>query len=202
MSRFDALAATAPDIHRAWSGIEDGRFLSVRREVRRRGGEGSAARVAAQLGAVADALSDVIAQLPEVAFGLPGGEEDWTVAQAVGHTADARSGLALAGATTILGRFPEGRGPVVTGVPGPPEATRDDLLRRIATSQRLVERAARTIAGHETDPCPLEHPLVGRLRCGEWLLFAGVHDLMHLEQLERLERELAGTGAVGPPTPA
>ena len=46
-----------------------------------------------------------------------------------------------------------------------------------------MERAARSIAGHEEDPCPLEHPLVGRLRCGEWLLFAGVHDLMHLEQL-------------------
>ena len=32
----------------------------------------------------------------------------------------------------------------------------------------------------------LDHPLVGRLRCGEWLLFAGVHDLMHLEQLHAL----------------
>jgi hypothetical protein len=32
---------------------------------------------------------------------------------------------------------------------------------------------------------------VGRLRCGEWLLFAGVHDLMHLEQLHRLLAESA-----------
>ena len=54
-----------------------------------------------------------------------------------------------------------------------------------------MERAARTIAGHETEPCPLEHPLVGRLRCGEWLLFAGVHDLMHLEQLHEIEARLA-----------
>jgi hypothetical protein len=35
-------------------------------------------------------------------------------------------------------------------------------------------------------PCPLQHPLVGQLRCGEWLIFAGVHDLMHLEQLHAL----------------
>jgi hypothetical protein len=28
------------------------------------------------------------------------------------------------------------------------------------------------------------------LRCGEWLLFAGIHDLMHLEQLEALEASL------------
>jgi hypothetical protein len=49
----------------------------------------------------------------------------------------------------------------------------------------MAESAA-AIDGHESEPCPLEHPLVGRLRCGEWLLFAGVHDLMHLEQLHRL----------------
>jgi hypothetical protein len=42
------------------------------------------------------------------------------------------------------------------------------------------------VAGHETDSCPLDHPLVGRLRCGEWLVFAGVHDLMHLEQVHGL----------------
>ena len=59
-------------------------------------------------------------------------------------------------------------------------------MKRIAQSQRIVERAGRTVAGHELDPCPLEHPLVGRLRCGEWMLFAGVHDLMHLEQLHDL----------------
>jgi hypothetical protein len=71
----------------------------------------------------------------------------------------------------------------VPGVPGDRGVRREALLRRIATSQCIVERAARAIAGHEEDACPLEHPLVGRLRCGEWLLFAGVHDLMHFEQL-------------------
>ena len=65
-----------------------------------------------------------------------------------------------------------------------------ELLAGIVRSQKIVARAARSIAGHETDPCPLEHPWVGRLRCGEWLLFAGVHDLMHLEQLHQLEAGL------------
>jgi hypothetical protein len=74
----------------------------------------------------------------------------------------------------------------VPGVAGPPDADRQTLLSRIARSQRLIERSARTVAGHETDPCPLDHPLVGRLRCGEWLVFAGVHDLMHLEQVHGL----------------
>jgi hypothetical protein len=65
------------------------------------------------------------------------------------------------------------------------------LIARIATSQRIIARSARAVAGHETDACPLDHPLVGRLRCGEWLLFAGVHDLMHLEQLHLIVAALA-----------
>lgn len=189
-SRLDPLAVTAPDIVGAWSGIEAGRFISVRREVRRRSGDGSAALIAEQLAAVADALANAIAGLPDSAFSMPGGEADWNVAQALGHTADARAQLALAASMAAAARWPADAPAVAPGVPGPADARREALLRRLATSQRIVERAARTVAGHETDPCPLEHPLVGRLRCGEWLLFAGVHDLMHLEQLERLEASL------------
>ena len=122
---------------------------------------------------------------------MPGGEGDWNVAQALGHTAESRAGLALAGALAASGRWPSDAPTVVPGVPGAADTGRDALLRRLASSQRIIERAARSIAGHEEAPCPLEHPLVGRLRCGEWLLFAGVHDLMHLEQLERLEASLA-----------
>ena len=76
-----------------------------------------------------------------------------------------------------------------------PDANRDALLRRIAASQRVVERATRAVEGHETDPCPLDHPLIGRLRCGEWLLWAGVHDLLHLEQLEAIDRGDTRPGA-------
>lgn len=189
-ARIDALEPAAPDIVLAWRGIGEGAFIAVRRVVRRRSGAGTAGAVAAQLGAVAGALSAVIEALPERAFKMPGGEADWNVAQALGHAADARAGLAIAGSLAAAGRFPADAPRVVPGVPGPPDATRDALLRRLATSQRIVERAARTIAGHEADPCPLVHPLVGRLRCGEWLLFAGVHDLMHLDQLEALEAAL------------
>jgi hypothetical protein len=194
-ARIDALELAAPDIVGAWRGIDEGAFLAVRRQVRRGAGPGSAARIAQQLAAVAEALSAVVAELPEAAFALPGGEADWNVAQALGHAADARAGLATAGARAASGRWPADAPSVIPGVPGPPDASREQLLHRLGTSQRIVERAARTIEGHETDPCPLDHPLVGRLRCGEWLLFAGVHDLMHLEQLERLaSREAAPFG--------
>jgi hypothetical protein len=192
---LDALEGSAPDVVAAYRGLDEGRFISVRREVRRRAGHGSAERVVAELGAIAAALTELVGALPEAAFLAPGGEEDWNVAQAIGHDADARAGLALAASLAAQGRFPANAGRVVPGVAGPADATREALLRRITGSQRIVERAARSIAGHETDPCPLDHPLVGCLRCGEWLLFAGVHDLMHLEQLHRLAGELGARAA-------
>lgn len=189
-SRFELLADTAPDVVATWRGIAAGRLIEVRREVRRRAGAGSAERVAEQLGAVAGALASVIVSLPEAAHAMPGGESDWNVAQVLGHTADARSQLALAASLAAAGRWPADAPAVVPGVPGDGAAGHAALLRRIALSQRIVERSVRAITGHETDVCPLVHPLVGRLRCGEWLLFAGVHDLMHLEQLEALEATL------------
>jgi hypothetical protein len=200
-SRFEGLRTTAPDIVRAWDGIDAEQFLSVRREVRRRTGPGTATRIVPQLAIVGDALAGMVRKLPDEAFAMPGGEEDWTVAQAVGHAADARAGLAMAASLAAQGRFPADAPEVIPGIPGPADVTRDHLLRRLETSQRVIERAARAIAGHEVTECPLVHPLVGRLRCGEWLLFAGVHDLMHLEQLETLEVRLAaGIGAA--PAPA
>ena len=190
-SRIDLLAIAAPDVVAAWRGTSVGAFISVRREVRRRAGEGSAVSIVPQLAAVAEALASIVAKLPERAFAMPGGEGDWNVAQAIGHTASARAGLVTAASMAAGGRWPADAPVVVPGVPGTREATREDLVRRLATSQRIIERGALVIAGHEVDPCPLEHPLVGRLRCGEWLLFSGVHDLMHLEQLEGLEASLA-----------
>jgi hypothetical protein len=188
---LDELEAGAPDVVAAYRNIEAGKFITVRREIRRRTGLGSAPSIVPQLGAIADALTAIVDRLPEPAFAAPGGEGDWNVAQAIGHDAHARAGLALAGAMAARGQWPETAPVVVPGIPGEAAATREDLRRRITLSQKAIERAARSIEGHETDPCPLEHPLVGRLRCGEWLLFAGVHDLMHLEQLHQIEAHVA-----------
>jgi hypothetical protein len=182
----DELAAAAPDVVGAWRGVEAGAFLSVRREVRRRAGAGSAERIVGQLEATADGLAAMVKRLPNDAFGLPGGEEDWTVAEAIGHVASARSGLVLAASLAASGRWPADAPTVVPSVPGASGPGRDELLGKIRQSTRLIARTSRAIVGHETDPCPLDHPLVGRLRCGEWLLFAGVHDVMHLEQLHRI----------------
>jgi hypothetical protein len=182
----DALEAGAPDVVAAWRGIDVGETEEVRRAVRAGSGEGSAGRIVGELGVLADALVDAVGRVPDTLLSAPGGEADWTVAETTGHVADARAGLSLAASKAAAGLWPPDARPVVPGVPGPADADRASLVRRLARSQRIVERAARTVAGHEADACPLDHPWVGRLRCGEWLLFAGVHDLMHLEQLNDL----------------
>jgi uncharacterized damage-inducible protein DinB len=196
--RIAALESTAPDVVACWRALEEGRPIGLRREVRRRAGAGTAPGMADQLAAVAQALAGVVETLPDEAFLLPGGEADWSVTQTLGHDADARAGLAMAASLAAQGRFPADAPTVVPGVPGRADADRASILAHLATSQRIVTRAARAVAGHETDPCPLDHPLVGRLRCGEWLLFAGVHDLMHLEQLEAIEAQLAADSSNGP----
>ena len=182
----DAIEPGASNVVATWRGIDEGASLAVRQEVRRRAGGGSAERLAGELAVLAEALIVVVDGLSEDDLRRPGGEEDWNVAQAVGHDCDARAGLCLAASRAAIGQWPADAPRVVPGVPGAAEADRATLVRRVAQSQRIVERCARTVAGHELDACPLEHPLVGRLRCGEWLLFAGVHDVMHLEQLHRL----------------
>jgi hypothetical protein len=191
MTWLDDLAPVAPDPVAAFRGIEVEAFLSVRREVRRRAGAGMAPGLVPQLGALADALVAIVERLPSAAFAEPGGEEDWNVAQAIGHDASARAGLVLAASLAASGRWPAGTPAVVPGIPGDKDLDRAALVRKLLQSQRVIERSARSVEGHELDPCPLEHPLVGRLRCGEWLLFAGVHDLMHLEQLHDLAERFA-----------
>ena len=185
-----AIEPRAPDVVAAWRGIEREQFLSVRREVRRRAGIGSTARSVAQLEALAEALVLLVEGLPDATLALPGGEGNWNVAQTVGHVAASRSGLVLAASLAAAGRWPADAPTVVPGIPGP-AASRDELIRKLHQSQRIIARTAGPIAGHETDPCPLDHPLVGQLRCGEWILFAGVHDLMHLEQLHAIAEAAA-----------
>jgi hypothetical protein len=186
-----ALEPRAPDVVAVWRTIDDEepviRGIAFRREIRRRAGLGSAGRILAQHEAIADALSAVLTDLPEALLCAPGGEGDWNVAQAFAHTTGSRRWLAHAAALAARGEWPADAPKVEPGIPGPADADREQLLLLLAKSRRSLTMSAEAIAGHESEPCPLDHPLVGHLRSGEWLLFAGVHDLMHLEQLHGLK---------------
>jgi hypothetical protein len=193
-----ALEPLAPDVVAVWQAIDDEgpiiRGIAFRREIRRRAGPGSAASILAQQEAIADALGATLAEMPEPLLRAPGGEGDWNVAQAFAHTTGARRWLAHAAALAARGEWPAEAPRVVPGVPGPADADRETLLTLLAKSRRSLATSAEAIAGHEAEPCPLDHPLVGHLRCGEWLLFVGVHDLMHLRQLHRLGTSAGSSG--------
>jgi hypothetical protein len=185
---LEAIERRAPNTAAVWRTL-GGRLESneaFRREIAARANAGSANRLLAEADAVGDALADALAACSEDQLRAPGGEEDWNVAQAFAHTTASRRWLVSAAAMAARDEWPDPAPLVRPGIPGPADASRELLASYLAKSRRSMALSAAAIAGHETDPCPLDHPLVGHLRCGEWLLFAGVHDLMHLEQLHAL----------------
>lgn len=183
------LETDAPDVVACWrvSGWSLEGLKAVRRELRSRVHEGDVPRILAQQEAIGNELERVMRGLPERLLRAPGGEGDWNVAQTFAHTTAGRRFLATWASLDAAGQWPEEHPPVVTSsVPGPPDADREHLLTLLDKSRLAIRTAAGRIEGHELDRCRMKHPLVGRLRCGEWLLFIGIHDLMHLEQLDRL----------------
>ena len=183
--------AGAPDTVAAWQALGNFAGLeALRRVLEERVHDGDAPRIFAQQETLASALEEALVAMPDAALGAPGGEEDWNVAQAFAHATAARRFLPTWAAMAAAGTWPADNPPVVRpSIPGDPATTHEELLVLLGKSRRSQERAAEQLKGHETEPCPLAHPLVGRLRCGDWLLFAGVHDLMHLEQLHRIAGE-------------
>ena len=105
-----ALEPHAPDVVAVWKAIPDDaatiRSTAFRRELRRRAGPGTAARILAQQEAVADALAGVLRNMPDALLRAPGGEGDWNVAQAFAHTTGARRWLVHAAALAARGDWP------------------------------------------------------------------------------------------------
>ena len=190
------LVDAAPDFVAPYRAYRNGRLQAMKQACRVRSGPGSAARLAAEHAAVARHVAGLLAAVPPGMLAASGATGDWSIVQTIGHMIAAREGLALAALLTATGRWPSAAGSVVPGLAGREDVTLPALHQSLARSQRFIERAALRVAGHESDPCELDHPLVGHFRCGGWLLFAGVHDLMHLEQLDRLVTTMAidGTG--------
>jgi hypothetical protein len=183
------IEADAPDVVACWRVLDDtlAGLRALRRELRARVAEGDAPRILAQHEAIGDALERVLRDLPDHLLRAPGGEEDWNVAQAFAHTTAARRFMATWAALDAGGTWPEERAPtIVPSVPGRADASREELLALLDKSRCAIREAAERITGHERQRCGMDHPLIGHLRCGEWLLFVGTHDLMHLEQLHRL----------------
>src|SRR3990172_547461 len=91
------LERDAPNLVGSFRALDDGRFIALRREVRRLAGAGSAVRLAREHAAVVAHLDGLIAAASPEVLAAPGGEEDWNVAQALGHATAARQGLVVGG---------------------------------------------------------------------------------------------------------
>jgi hypothetical protein len=192
---IERLEADAPDVMACWRALDStyAGVKALRRELRERVPTGGAPRILAQQEAVGDELERTLRAMPEALLRAPGGEEDWNVAQAFAHTTAGRRFLGTWAALDAGDSWPEENAPVVTpSVPGRPDATRDELLVLLDKSRLAIRQAAERIERHERQRCGMDHPLIGHLRCGEWLLFLGIHDCMHLEQLHRLLETNAG----------
>lgn len=190
-----AIEPDAPDTVACWRALDPtlSGLKRLRRELRERVHDGDAPRIVAEQEAIGEALERALRAVPDDLLRAPGGEGEWNVAQAFAHTTAARRFLAQWAALDAAGEWPEDDPPrVVPSIPGPADASRELLLQRLASSAASLRESARRIEGHETSRCRVEHPLIGRLRCGDWLLFVGVHDLSHLDQLARLARGTDG----------
>jgi len=191
------LEADAPDVIACWRAL-DSNFSGIRalrRELLHRVHLGDAQRILAQQEAVGRELERMLRAMPERLLRAPGGEGDWNVAQAFAHTTAARRFLGTWAALDAGGTWPATDPPTVTpGIPGRPDATRDELLVLLEKSSRAMRKAAERIEGNERQRCGMDHPLIGHLRCGEWLLFLGIHDCMHLEQMQHLLEADAADG--------
>ena len=186
---LSTLESDAHDVIACWRALDSSftGLKALRRELRDRVHEGDAPRILAQQEAVAGQLGRMLLSMPDALLRAPGGEGDWNVAQAFAHTTAARRFLGTWAALDAGGTWPDREAPVVTpGTPGRADATREELLVLLEKSSRAIGRAAERIHGHELQRCGMPHPLIGRLRCGDWLLFLGIHDCMHLEQMHAL----------------
>ena len=191
------LERDAPDVVAIWRLIDYDRpnddYSAARADLESR--SRNAMRSLQQQEVIADELEAILLAIPDELLRAPGGESDWNVSQAFAHTTGARRYLPAAAAMWASGKWPADDPPrVVPGIPGPDDLDREGLMVFLNKSRRSQALSAAAIAGHEAEICPMDHPLIGhRLSCGAWLLFAGVHDLMHLEQLHGLlERAAPG----------
>jgi len=191
------LETDAPDVVACWRALDSSftGLRALRRELRARVHPGGAPGILAQQDAIGRELERMLRAMPERLLRAPGGEEDWNLAQAFAHTTAARRFLGAWAALDAGGTWPTTDPPTVTpSVPGRPDATREELLVLLEKSARAMHKAAERIEGNELQRCGMDHPLIGHLRCGDWLLFLGIHDCMHLEQMQRLLETDAANG--------
>src|SRR5207244_12947866 len=121
----------APDTVAAWRALGNAvaGLESLRRVLTERVTDGEAPRILREQEILAGALEEALAETPDGALRVPGGEEDWNVAQTFAHVTAARRFLPTWAAMAAAGNWPADDPPQVRpSIPGDPAATREELL--------------------------------------------------------------------------
>lgn len=169
------------------------------------------AEIAVYLATVRAKLSDVVASTPADRLNAPAAEGQWNGAQILQHlgkvegsTAKYLEGILAAAITAgiapeanasslmhALDRFRQGDGTLPKFIA--PDRLRPDPAPDAAASwvslQAARERVLRvygTVDGRDLTTVAAPHPRLGTLNAYEWLLFLGVHEERHLDQLRRV----------------
>lgn len=109
--------------------------------------------------------------------------EGWTIPMLVGHALVADGQAHRIARSLALGRVPDA-GAISYDTAGDPDATKEQLLAGIRSSEERLVQAQVLAAGGPT----FAHRDLGPLTARGWILFIGVHDAMHLHQAAAIVR--------------
>jgi imidazolonepropionase-like amidohydrolase len=135
--------------------------------------------------AVRDALTGLrlgISSLDEVGLRRVAGLELWSIAEIAGHGLRMDEAAHQVALSLAVGQPPRVRVPYA--VPGPADATRDELLAGVRSAE---ERLAATRVLAAGGPA-FAHEELGELTARAWVLFSGVHLAAHLHQAAAVMR--------------
>ena len=168
------------------------------------------AEIAAYLATVRANLAEVIASTPAERLNAPAAEGEWNGAQILQHlgkvegstakylegilAASVAAGIASEANTSsllhALDRFKQGDGTLPKFIA--PDRLRPDPAPDAAAcwvslqaARERVLKVYATVDGRDLTTVAAPHPRLGTLNAYEWLLFLGVHEARHVDQLRR-----------------
>ncbi len=137
------------------------------------------------LAAVRDAKAGIrygLAAVDDAGLRRTAGLDPWSLAEVLGHALAVDLAAHRIARSLALGRQPDKS--LSYDAPGPPAASRADLMESLSEAEGRLAEARVLMAGGPRFP----HRDLGELDARGWILFIGVHDALHLHQAAAIVR--------------
>jgi hypothetical protein len=136
------------------------------------------------------------AALPDALFRTTPREGEWAAIDVLKHVRDiAAFDESAISAVLERGEQPPDIQDVI--VPAPAEVTRESLLTELNRSRGLLNSVVLQADPQAHLDISWSHPEFGAMHWREWLLFARVHTLDHVRQMQAIARALVQEGGAG-----